>query len=779
MDMHSTDDESAEMNKVRARLQQVPPRSLWGESSLSSSESSDSSVGAETRPLTNPQNVPCNTVRTNQSSQDKETLSIKQPILNGRNNLQAKSTVAKLDDDTVSSSDQEPAAGYAKRECSSFAPANPVQQQESNFDEYYSFLDDCEALDEIDRQIEASTKAKAEKSPTSLLRVATTAERPKELPSHLHSEQTQLVHLNYQESLLLDDEALNELDRKVEAAPGTSPPSNELQTSTGRSRPVPCPSGNAEASDSGMTGSKPKTGRDSVYNDIAQGGYDSSDTSDSEIDIQRNPKMSSKRKRIDQYNGRATSKKRKQGPLSTSHIGPIEKPAGPKHQRQSEKILERKEKTSSVSKRTSTLRRPLREDHTAESIWATHRDAIAGAEMTDASSQDSFAFFNEDEIKRIEERARCEQKKRTSLETEDQPPIPSASEAAMKLIEVDFDKDEKAFPGSPSLQGNLDIGDASSTHNSNSNTRIDRDETCFDQAFGFQDVAHSEEYFRPEAYNDVEFSSNVASSLEKQQYDNDPSDFHGIETDERMSELDPKLYAPTPPENKQPPIVHRFSLANRPLGTRRRLPVEQTFPRPVSLLWRTKFSVFNQMQSELANVLAYSDDNIVVSAPTGAGKTALFEMAMARFFSLNLQRQTRKLDEHQLVDKSQKIVYVSPSKALCDERYEDWSARLASMNLGIQVALITGDGDPSASYKDLAQANLVLTTPEKWDSLIRRWTENFFLFASVKLFLVDEVHLVADDSRGWCLESIVCRMKTIQKAAQQLRVTQTELLHSR
>jgi ATP-dependent DNA helicase HFM1/MER3 len=42
---------------------------------------------------------------------------------------------------------------------------------------------------------------------------------------------------------------------------------------------------------------------------------------------------------------------------------------------------------------------------------------------------------------------------------------------------------------------------------------------------------------------------------------------------------------------------------------------------------------FNHMQSEMANVLANSDDNVIVSAPTGAGKTALFEMAMARLFA--------------------------------------------------------------------------------------------------------------------------------------------------
>jgi hypothetical protein len=90
-------------------------------------------------------------------------------------------------------------------------------------------------------------------------------------------------------------------------------------------------------------------------------------------------------------------------------------------------------------------------------------------------------------------------------------------------------------------------------------------------------------------------------------------------------------------------------------------------------------------------------------------------MAMARFFDVDLQsqQQPQRRGSTQQISRCRKIVYVSPSKALCEERFEDWSARLAEMNLGLEVALVTGDGDPSASFRDLAAAHLVLTTPEK------------------------------------------------------------------
>lgn len=153
-------------------------------------------------------------------------------------------------------------------------------------------------------------------------------------------------------------------------------------------------------------------------------------------------------------------------------------------------------------------------------------------------------------------------------------------------------------------------------------------------------------------------------------------------------------------------------------------------------------------------------------------------MAMARFFAVDLQESSIDRGTTPSISKRRKIVYVSPSKALCEERYEDWSKRLSAMNLDIGISVVTGDQEPGEAFSDLASSHFILTTPEKWDSLTRRWTEHFFLLASVKLFMLDEIHLIGDESRGSCLEAIVCRMKTIQLAASRVQVTQTDLSRS-
>jgi len=235
-------------------------------------------------------------------------------------------------------------------------------------------------------------------------------------------------------------------------------------------------------------------------------------------------------------------------------------------------------------------------------------------------------------------------------------------------------------------------------------------------------------------------------------------------------EVHPDLYTPVTVESYREPMVHQYTITTRPISGRKCVPVNQVFDQYQEIVKFFKFAKFNQLQSAVANMIANSDDNLVVSAPTGAGKTAVFEMAMARFLTVDMQKNGR-------CTLQRKMMYVAPSKALCEERFEDWSARLAPLNL--QVATITGDGNPGEAFRDIATAHVIITTPEKWDSLTRRWTENFFLFASVKLVLLDEIHLLADPSRGACLEAVLCRLKTIQRAAENINTNQETIQGSR
>lgn len=68
----------------------------------------------------------------------------------------------------------------------------------------------------------------------------------------------------------------------------------------------------------------------------------------------------------------------------------------------------------------------------------------------------------------------------------------------------------------------------------------------------------------------------------------------------------------------------------------------------------------------------------ILIAPTGSGKTVLFELAIIRM-----------LKQGSKTGHAMKCVYVAPTKALCAERYRDWTTKFDA--LGIKCKLIHHD----------------------------------------------------------------------------------------
>jgi replicative superfamily II helicase len=68
-------------------------------------------------------------------------------------------------------------------------------------------------------------------------------------------------------------------------------------------------------------------------------------------------------------------------------------------------------------------------------------------------------------------------------------------------------------------------------------------------------------------------------------------------------------------------------------------------------------------------------------------------------------------------------------------------------------------------------ANVIVTTPEKWDVVTRKsGTDENSLGNQCGLLIIDEVHLLADD-RGAVIESIVARLhRLVESRQKQLRI---------
>ncbi|GME76400.1 unnamed protein product [Ambrosiozyma monospora] len=158
-------------------------------------------------------------------------------------------------------------------------------------------------------------------------------------------------------------------------------------------------------------------------------------------------------------------------------------------------------------------------------------------------------------------------------------------------------------------------------------------------------------------------------------------------------------------------------------------------------IYKPKFSYFNPMQTMTFHTLYNTNSSVFVGSPTGSGKTVVAELAIWHAFN---------------EFPGSKVVYIAPMKALVRERVDDWRERICK-NTSHKIVELTGDSLPEA--KEVRAADIIITTPEKFDGISRNWQTRKFV-QEISLVIMDEIHLLASD-RGPILEMIVSRMNYI------------------
>ncbi|XP_073288785.1 DExH-box ATP-dependent RNA helicase DExH17 isoform X2 [Primulina huaijiensis] len=176
---------------------------------------------------------------------------------------------------------------------------------------------------------------------------------------------------------------------------------------------------------------------------------------------------------------------------------------------------------------------------------------------------------------------------------------------------------------------------------------------------------------------------------------------------------------------------------------------------PVFFRSAFNFRYFNSLQSECFSTCFQSDVNMVISAPTGSGKTVLFELCIMRLLSKFIGTDGNFVH----LKGTLKTIYIAPSKALVQEKLRDWTQKLGP--LGIKCLEMTGDSE-FYRISNIQEADIILTTPEKFDAATRYRIKDGGLsfFSDIALVLIDEVHLL-NDPRGAALEAIVSRIKML------------------
>jgi len=126
--------------------------------------------------------------------------------------------------------------------------------------------------------------------------------------------------------------------------------------------------------------------------------------------------------------------------------------------------------------------------------------------------------------------------------------------------------------------------------------------------------------------------------------------------------------------------------------------------------------------------------NLVIAVPTASGKSLIGYVAALK----------------KVLEERKKVLYIVPLKALASEKKDELEEL---SDLGFKVALSIGDLDSEDRW--LADADIIVATSEKADSLLRHGSE---WMNGIGLVIADEIHLIHDPGRGPTLEMALTKM---------------------
>lgn len=174
-----------------------------------------------------------------------------------------------------------------------------------------------------------------------------------------------------------------------------------------------------------------------------------------------------------------------------------------------------------------------------------------------------------------------------------------------------------------------------------------------------------------------------------------------------------------------------------------------------AVLARAGYDILYPPQEEAIQAGALDEKNIVLASPTASGKTLIAELVILK----------------SVLERGGKALYLTPLRALASEKYEDFQKYTAiekEPGRRVRVAITSGDYDSSDLY--LANFDIIISTNEKADSLLRHRSP---WIADVSVVVADEIHLVTEADRGPTLEVVLTRLLKLNPDIQVLALSAT------
>ncbi|WP_440900093.1 DEAD/DEAH box helicase, partial [Actinosynnema sp.] len=149
------------------------------------------------------------------------------------------------------------------------------------------------------------------------------------------------------------------------------------------------------------------------------------------------------------------------------------------------------------------------------------------------------------------------------------------------------------------------------------------------------------------------------------------------------------------------------------------------------------FPVLNPAQAQAAPAIVDTDEHLLVTAPTGAGKTTIGMLAVLKA----------------ILDEGRKAAWLVPQRSLTDELDRELRAWRGQ---GLRVERLSGEH--AVDVERVRAADLWVATTEKFEAVCRAASLQAAL-GEVGCLVVDEIHLLGSPGRGALLEALLARVR--------------------
>lgn len=158
----------------------------------------------------------------------------------------------------------------------------------------------------------------------------------------------------------------------------------------------------------------------------------------------------------------------------------------------------------------------------------------------------------------------------------------------------------------------------------------------------------------------------------------------------------------------------------------------------------------SQQEAMQSNLLDVYPRAMLVEMPTSSGKTLLAKFAIVQTHALNPEAT---------------IAYVVPTRVLVNQVTDELRRDLRDLKITVEQAVPVFELDPTEDALLSTPPNVLVTTPEKLDLLVR---SNHVSLNELSMVIVDEAHNIGDGDRGARLELVLATIRRDRPKARYL-----------